>query len=84
MGSLLVPLIAGVLWKGATKKGAIAAMFSGGAIGVIPFSAGVPGPLNGWINPDLGLFFAYIVSLAVLVIVSRTDRTGRLNNNSYA
>lgn len=74
MGSLLIPLLAGVLWTGATKKGAVAAIFTGGIIGVGAFLAGIPGPLNGWIKPDLGLFFAYIVSLVVLVIVSKTDR----------
>ena len=75
MGSLLVPLLAGVLWKGATRKGAIAAMFTGGAIGVGAFFAGIPGPLNGWVKPDLGLFFAYTVSLFVLVIVSKSDKS---------
>ncbi len=71
MGSLLIPLLAGVLWKGANRKGAIAAIFTGGIIGACAFLAGVPGPLKGWINADLGLFYAYIVSLVVLIIVSR-------------
>jgi SSS family solute:Na+ symporter len=71
MGSLLIPLLAGVLWKGATKKGAMAAIFTGGIIGAGAFLAGIPGTLKGWINADLGLFYAYIVSLAVLIIVSR-------------
>lgn len=74
MGSLLVPLLAGVLWKGATKRGAVAAMLAGGAIGVGAFVAGIPGPLNGWIRPDLGLFFAYTVSTTVLIIVSKAER----------
>jgi SSS family solute:Na+ symporter len=74
MGSLLIPLLAGVLWKGATKKGSVAAMFTGGIIGVGAFFAGVPGPLNGWVNPDLGLFYAYALSLVVLIIVSKTDK----------
>lgn len=73
MGSLLVPLLAGVLWKGATRTAAIAAMFTGGVIGVGSFLAGVPGPLNGWVKPDLGLFIAYSVSALMLVIVSRLE-----------
>ncbi len=78
MGSLLVPLIAGVLWKKATRKGAVAAMFTGGLIGVGAFTAGVPGPLNGWVNPDLGLFYAYTISLLVLIAVSKTDKNNEL------
>jgi SSS family solute:Na+ symporter len=74
MGSLLIPLLAGVLWKGATKKGSVAAMFTGGTIGVGAFFAGIPGPLNGWVKPDLGLFFAYTLSLIVLIVVSKTDK----------
>ena len=74
MGSLLIPLLAGVLWKGATKKGAVAAIFVGGIIGVGAFLSGVYAPLQKIINPDLGLFFAYSVSLIVLVIVSKIDR----------
>lgn len=74
MGSLLIPLLAGVLWKGATKKGSVAAIFTGGTIGVGAFFAGIPGPLHGWVKPDLGLFFAYTISLIVLIIVSKTDK----------
>jgi solute:Na+ symporter, SSS family len=71
MGSLLIPLLAGVLWKGATRKGAVSAIYTGGIIGAGAFLAGIPGPLKGWINADLGLFYAYIASLVVLIIVSR-------------
>jgi SSS family solute:Na+ symporter len=71
MGSLLIPLLAGVLWKGANRRGAIAAIFTGGIIGAGAFLAGVPGPLKGWINADLGLFYAYIASLVIVIIVSR-------------
>jgi solute:Na+ symporter, SSS family len=74
MGSLLIPLLAGVLWKGSTKRGSLTAIFTGGTIGVGAFLAGVPGPLKGWVNPDLGLFFAYTISLIVLLIVSKTDK----------
>jgi len=48
-------------------------MFTGGVIGVGSFLAGVPGPLNGWVKPDLGLFIAYSVSALMLVIVSRLE-----------
>jgi len=70
MASLLVPLIGGVLWKGATTKGAIAAIFVGGTIGVASFIAGVPGPLQGLFNIDMGLLIAYAVSAVVFVSVS--------------
>ena len=70
MASLLVPLLGGVLWKGATTQGAISALFAGGAIGVVSFFVGVPGPLQGLFNIDLGLLFAYAVSAAVFVSVS--------------
>jgi SSS family solute:Na+ symporter len=70
MASLLVPLLGGVLWKGATSKGAVAAIFAGGAVGVVSFSAGIPGPLQGLFNIDLGLLIAYAVSAIVFVAVS--------------
>jgi SSS family solute:Na+ symporter len=70
MGSMLVPLLGGVLWDKATARGAIAAMLTGGAIGVISFVAGVPGPFQGLFNIDLGLFVAYAVSAVVFVTVS--------------
>jgi solute:Na+ symporter, SSS family len=71
MGSLLIPLLAGVLWKGATRKGAISAIFAGGTIGTGAFLAA--GPFKGFVNPEMGLFYAYIVSLIVLVLVSRIE-----------
>lgn len=74
MGSLLIPLLAGVLWKGATKKGAVSAIFAGGIIGTGAFLAGIPGPFKGFVNPEMGLFYAYIISLLVLIFVSRFDR----------
>jgi SSS family solute:Na+ symporter len=75
MGSMLVPLLGGVLWRGATPKGAMAAIVVGGAIGLIAFFAGIPGPMEGWFNVDLGLFVAYAASTVVFVAVSRL--TGR-------
>jgi SSS family solute:Na+ symporter len=70
MGSMLVPLLGGVLWEGATSKGAIAAMLAGGAIGVTSFLAGTPGRFHGLFNIDLGLFIAYTISAVVFVAVS--------------
>ncbi len=77
MGSMLVPLLGGVLWDKATAQGAVAAMGTGGAIGVISFAAGVPGPFQGLFNIDLGLFAAYVVSAVVFVAVSLI--TGKTN-----
>ena len=70
MGSMLVPLLGGVLWNRATPKGAIAAMIAGGSIGIISFLVGMPGPLTGLFNIDLGLFVAYAFSTVVFVSVS--------------
>jgi SSS family solute:Na+ symporter len=70
MGSMLVPLLGGLLWPGATRAGAYAAMIVGGAIGTGAFAAGVPGPFNGLINIDLGLLIAFAVSAVVFVAVS--------------
>jgi SSS family solute:Na+ symporter len=70
MGSMLVPLLGGVLWGKATAKGAIAALLSGGAIGVVSFVVGMPGPFQGLFNVDLGLFVAYAVFAVVFVTVS--------------
>jgi SSS family solute:Na+ symporter len=77
MGSLLIPLLAGVLWKGATKTGAVAAIFTGGLIGTGAFLAGIPGPLHNLVHPELGLFIAYIVSLVVLILVSKLSSKTR-------
>ncbi|MGD8537201.1 MAG: sodium:solute symporter family protein [Candidatus Aminicenantes bacterium] len=70
MGSMLVPLLGGVLWDRATAKGAIAAILAGGAIGLVSFIVGMPGPFQGFFNIDLGLFVAYVVSTGVFVAVS--------------
>jgi SSS family solute:Na+ symporter len=78
MGSLLIPLLAGVLWKGSTKKGAVSALFTGGIIGTGAFFAGIPGPFKGFVNPEMGLFYAYIISLVVLVLVSRFERRAKM------
>jgi SSS family solute:Na+ symporter len=80
MGSMLVPLLGGALWNKATARGAIAAMLTGGAIGVISFVVGMPGPFQGLFNIDLGLFIAYAVSSVVFVTVSlMTQRGSELN-----
>ena len=67
---MLVPLLGGVLWKRATWKGAMAAIIVGGGIGVVSFLVGIPGPLHGLFNIDLGLFAAYAISAVVFVGVS--------------
>lgn len=73
MGSMLVPLLGGILWKGATSKGAMSAVVAGGSVGVLSFLAGLPGPLHGLVNVDLGLLAAYAAGAVVLVAVSLTD-----------
>jgi SSS family solute:Na+ symporter len=80
MGSLLIPLLGGLVWKGATRKGAFAAIVTGGIIGVGAFFLGIPGPLNGLINTDLALLVAYIVSGTTLYVVSVTDKKGQADN----
>jgi len=77
MGSLLVPLVIGILWKGATRKGAFYSMVVGGIIGVVSFFAGIPSPISGLLNPDLGLFYAYIASFVVLYLTSKNDVEGQ-------
>jgi SSS family solute:Na+ symporter len=67
---MLVPLLGGVLWEKATAKGAVAAILAGGAIGIVSFVVGIPGPFQGLFNIDLGLFVAYAVSAVVFVAVS--------------
>ncbi|MGE0812737.1 MAG: sodium:solute symporter family protein [Vicinamibacterales bacterium] len=74
MGSMLVPLLGGLLWKGGTRQGAFAAMFAGGAIGLAAFAAGAPGPLHGAFNIDLGLLIAFTVSAVVYASVSLATR----------
>ncbi len=74
MGSMLIPLLGGLVWKGATRKGAFAAAIAGGIVGVVSFLFGIPGPLYGMMNTDLSLLIAYTVSAAALVIFSLADR----------
>ena len=80
MGSLLIPLLGGLLWDGATRKGAFVAAITGGIVGVISFFIGIPGPLNGLINTDLALMIAYLVSAATLIVVSLLDKEGQNAN----
>ncbi|HIY20047.1 MAG TPA: sodium:solute symporter family protein, partial [Candidatus Blautia avistercoris] len=77
MGSLLVPLLGGLLWKGATRKGAFAAAIAGGIVGVGAFLIGIPSPIQGILNVDLALMIAYLVSAVVLVTVSVNDKNGK-------
>lgn len=71
MGSMLVPLLGGLLWRGATLRGAYAAMAVGGAIGIAAFAAGVPGPFQGAFNIDFALLVAFAASAVALVAGSR-------------
>jgi hypothetical protein len=52
----------------------MAAIAAGGAAGVFAFLAGLPGPLHGIINVDLGLLAAYVLAAVVLVTVSLATR----------
>jgi SSS family solute:Na+ symporter len=70
MGSMIIPLLGGVLWDRATVQGAVAAMITGGIIGVLSFLAGIPGKLYGLFNIDLGLLIAYGASTIVFILVS--------------
>lgn len=80
MGSMIIPLLGGLLWKGATRKGAFAAAIIGGIIGVGAFLVGIPGPLHGIVNTDLALFIAYAISAIVLYVVSISDKEGQRQN----
>jgi SSS family solute:Na+ symporter len=77
MGSMLIPLLGGVLWGGATAKGAIAAIVVGGLVGGASFLAGVPGPMQGAFNVDLGLLLAYLAAATAFVGVSLATRPAR-------
>ncbi len=78
MGSMLIPLLGGVLWSRATTKGAIAAVFTGGVIGVAAFFFGLPSPWQGIVNIDLGLFIAYAASAVVFIGVSLSTQESSL------
>ena len=75
MGSLLVPLLFGVLWKGATAKGAFAAILVGGVIGIFCFGLGLSGPISPLLDADWGLLYSYVISSIVLVGVSLLDKS---------
>lgn len=82
MGSLLIPLLGGLLWDGATRKGAFCAAVAGGIVGVGAFVIGIPGPLNGLINTDLALMIAYLISTVVLYVVSVNDKKDQEENQA--
>ena len=84
MGSMLVPLLGGVLWERATAKGALAALLAGGTIGVVAFFGGIPGPIQGKFNIDLGLLIAYSVSALAFVAVSLMTSEKDLNSIKLA
>ena len=75
MASMLVPLLGGLLWRGANAAGAYAAMAVGGCIGILAFFAGAPGPLHGMFNIDLALLAAFVASAVVFVAVSLFTRS---------
>ncbi len=74
MGSMLVPLLGGVLWKRATPRGALAALLTGGIIAGCAFLSAISGVSIGWLNVDLGLFVAYGFSTLVLIVVSLSSK----------
>ncbi len=74
MGSMLVPLYGALLYKNGTVKGCFAGMIGGAIVGTVCFLAGIPSPLQGLFNPDMGLFAAYAVALVLMVIVSSMDK----------
>ena len=77
MGSMLVPLLGGLLWRRGTTQGAYAAMGVGGAIGIAAFAAGVPGPFHGLFNINMALLVAFAVSAVVFVGVSLATARNR-------
>lgn len=77
MGSLMIPLLGGLMWNGATRKGAFAAAISGGVVGVIAFLLGIPSPWQNYVNTDLALLVAYAISATVLYFVSVNDKEGQ-------
>ena len=81
MGSLLIPLLGGLVWKGATRRGAFAAAIAGGIVGVVSFLFGIPRPLYGKMNTDLSLLIAYVISAVFLVVFSVTDPKKNENRN---
>lgn len=74
MGSMLVPLYGALLYKNGTVKGCFAGMIGGAVVGTVCFLAGIPSPLQGLFNPDMGLFAAYAVALILMVVVSSVDK----------
>ena len=74
MGSMLVPLYGALLYKNATIKGCFAGMIGGALVGTVCFLGGIPSPIQGLFNPDMGLFIAYAVALILMVGVSSFDK----------
>lgn len=74
MGSMLVPLYGALLYKNGTVKGCFAGMIGGAIVGTVCFLAGIPSPIQGLFNPDMGLFAAYAVALVLMIVVSSFDK----------
>jgi len=73
MGSMLVPMLGGILWKGATSRGAFAALITGGTVAVMALFVGSLGT-RGEFFRDIGLFVAYGASAIVFISVSLLTR----------
>ena len=89
MGSMLVPLLGGLLWKRATIKGALAAILVGGLIGIIAFLLSfvpenfietLPELLKKIVNVNLGLLTAYAVSAVVFIVISLMTQKKKVSN----
>ena len=72
---VFIPIIGGVLWKGATREGALSALISGASVAIV----GIITKLNiGSIPVEV---YSAILSLAVFIVVSLlTKKKIELNN----
>ena len=72
MGSMLVPLLGGLLWR-AAPPGRLRGDGGGRRHRHRRFAAGVPGPFQGLFNIDLALLIAFAASAVVFVPVIAAD-----------
>jgi SSS family solute:Na+ symporter len=73
MGSMLVPLLGGALWRGATRRGASWAIAVGAAGGAATFVVGIAGLESRFFPVDLGLMTVWAASLVAFVVGSLGD-----------
>ena len=85
MASMFVPLLGGILWPGATRRAALAAMWVGGTIGLAALLVALGQHLLGlltvdeyWI--DWSLLLAYVCSATAFIAVGRHRPTPRPNS----